>query len=200
MKQLPPSSRQWCRSCGSGQSWLEHRHIPDHTSLSVKGDHITVIEVTVIEDTRRATQGTNPVFRELFRNSHVSDKREQEWQDAVRYAGTGTPPLRLHRSMSISTSGICARRRWSSCTKRCATSLPSTRRLDSTTSFRFGIGTNCAWPSSQNRMSSFCVPSVFDLLFPEDAKCTQCCAPEFESYFQRLTSNNRGATRRVRAG
>ena len=99
------------RSCGSGQSWLEHRHIPDHTSLSVKGDHITVIEVTVIEDTRRATQGTNPVFRELFRNSHVSDKREQEWQDDVRYAGTGTSRCAF-RSMSISISSICAHRKW----------------------------------------------------------------------------------------
>jgi hypothetical protein len=47
------------------------------------------------KDTRRSGSDTNPLFRELFRNSQVSDKRQQEWQDAVRHAGTGTPPLRF---------------------------------------------------------------------------------------------------------
>ena len=49
----------------------------------------------VSKDTRRSGSDTNPVFRELFRNSNLSDKRQQEWQDAVRHAGTGTPPLRF---------------------------------------------------------------------------------------------------------
>ena len=41
--------------------------------------------------------------------------------------------------------------------------------------------------------------SVFDLPFQEDAKCTQRRAPEFESYFQKLSSK-RGVVRRLRAG
>ena len=49
----------------------------------------------VSKDTRRSGSDTNPFFRELFRNSQVSEKRQQEWQDAVRHAGTGTPPLRF---------------------------------------------------------------------------------------------------------
>ena len=47
------------------------------------------------KDTFRSGSDTNPLFRELFRNSQVSDKRQQEWQDAVRHAGTGTTPLRF---------------------------------------------------------------------------------------------------------
>jgi hypothetical protein len=93
------------RSCGSGQCWLAHRHIPDHTSPSVKGDNIAVIK-----DTRRATPGANPVFRELFRNSHVSDKRKQEWQDAARYAGTGTPPLRFPVYEHLYQSNLCVQK------------------------------------------------------------------------------------------
>ena len=60
-------------------------------------------------------------------------------------------------------------------------------------------GKNCSWASFQNRMSSFCVLSAFDLLFQEDAKCTQSPDPEFELYFQKLSSK-RGAARRLRAG
>src|SRR3984885_10851015 len=56
----------------------------------MKGD-----DMAVSKHTRKGEPGTNPVFRELFRNSQVSDKRQQEWQDAVRHAGTGTTPLRF---------------------------------------------------------------------------------------------------------
>jgi hypothetical protein len=51
--------------------------------------------MATLKDTRRSGSDTNPVFRKLFRNSNVSEKREQEWQAAVRHAGTGTPPLRF---------------------------------------------------------------------------------------------------------
>lgn len=47
------------------------------------------------KDTRRSGSETNPFFRELFKNSAVSQERERAWQDAVRHAGTGTPPLRF---------------------------------------------------------------------------------------------------------
>ena len=51
--------------------------------------------MAVSKHTRKGASGTNPVFRELFRNSQVSTAREQEWQNAMRHAGTGTPPLRF---------------------------------------------------------------------------------------------------------
>ena len=66
--------------------------------------------MAAIKDTRRATPETNPVFRELFRNSQVSDKREQEWQDAVRHAGTGTPPLRFPVYEHLYQFNLCAQK------------------------------------------------------------------------------------------
>jgi hypothetical protein len=51
--------------------------------------------MATLKDTRRSGSDTNPVFRKLFRNSNISEKRKQEWQAAVRHAGTGTPPLRF---------------------------------------------------------------------------------------------------------
>jgi hypothetical protein len=62
------------------------------------------------KDTRRSGSDTNPVFRELFRNSQVSDKRQQEWQDAVRHAGTGTPPLRFPVYEHLYQFNLCAQK------------------------------------------------------------------------------------------
>ena len=64
--------------------------------------------MATLKDTRRPGSDTNPVFRELFRKSNVSDKREQEWQDAVRHAGTGTPPLRFPVYEHLYQFNLCA--------------------------------------------------------------------------------------------
>jgi hypothetical protein len=69
----------------------------------MKGDNMAVSK-----HTRKGEPGTNPVFRELFRNSQVSDKRHQEWQDAVRHAGTGTPPLRFPVYEHLYQFNLCA--------------------------------------------------------------------------------------------
>jgi len=62
------------------------------------------------KDTRRSGSDTNPVFRKLFRNSQVSDKRQQEWQDAVQHAGTGTPPLRFPVYEHLCQFNLCAQK------------------------------------------------------------------------------------------
>jgi hypothetical protein len=62
------------------------------------------------KDTRRSGSDTNPVFRKLFRNSQVSDKRQQEWQDAVHRAGTGTPPLRFPVYEHLCQFNLCAQK------------------------------------------------------------------------------------------
>jgi hypothetical protein len=66
--------------------------------------------MAVSKHTRIGAPGTNPVFRELFRNSRFSDKREQEWQDAVRHAGTGTPPLRFPIYEHLYQFNLCAQK------------------------------------------------------------------------------------------
>jgi hypothetical protein len=58
--------------------------------------------------TRKGASGTNPVFRELFHNSQISTEREQEWQNAVRHAGTGTPPLRFPVYEHLYQFNLCA--------------------------------------------------------------------------------------------
>jgi hypothetical protein len=62
------------------------------------------------KDTRRSGSDTNPFFRKLFRNSNVSDKRQQEWQDAVRHAGTETPPLRFPVYEHLYQFNLCAQK------------------------------------------------------------------------------------------
>jgi hypothetical protein len=62
------------------------------------------------KDTRRSGPDTNPFFRELFRNSHVSEERQQEWQGAVRHAGTGTPPLRFPVYEHLYQFNLCAQK------------------------------------------------------------------------------------------
>ena len=84
---------------------LKHRRIPDHNHLPKKGD-----DMAVSKHTRKGEPGTNPVFRELFRNSQVSDERQQEWQDAVRHAGTGTPPLRFPVYEHLYQFNLCAQK------------------------------------------------------------------------------------------
>jgi hypothetical protein len=69
----------------------------------VKGD-----KMAASKHTRKAAPRTNPVIRELFRNSNVSEKREQEWQDAVRHAGTGTPPMRFPVYEHLYQFNLCA--------------------------------------------------------------------------------------------
>jgi hypothetical protein len=51
--------------------------------------------MAVSKNTRRSVTDTNQLFQSFFQNSHVSEEREREWNQAVRYAGTGTPPLRF---------------------------------------------------------------------------------------------------------
>src|ERR1700723_3661767 len=60
------------------------------------------------KDTRRSPSDTTPFFRELFRTSQVSDKCQQEWQDAVRHAGSGTPPLRFPVYEHLYQYNLCA--------------------------------------------------------------------------------------------
>jgi hypothetical protein len=62
------------------------------------------------KDTRRSGSDTNPLFRKLFRNSQVSEKRQQEWQAAVRHAGTGTPPLRFPVYEHLYQFNLCAQK------------------------------------------------------------------------------------------
>ena len=66
--------------------------------------------MAVSKHTRKEEPGTNPVFRKLFRNSQVSDKRQQEWQDAVHHAGTGTPPLRFPVYEHLCQFNLCAQK------------------------------------------------------------------------------------------
>ena len=61
-------------------------------------------------DTRRSGPHTNPFFRELFRNSQVSERRQQEWQDAVDRAGTGTTPLRFPVYEHLYQFNLCAQK------------------------------------------------------------------------------------------
>jgi hypothetical protein len=51
--------------------------------------------MAVSKNTRRSVPDTNALFQTFFQNSQVSEEREREWQEAVRHAGTGTPPLRF---------------------------------------------------------------------------------------------------------
>ena len=71
--------------------------------LPQKGDNMATSN-----DTRRSGPDTNPFFRELFRISQVSEKRQQEWQDAVRRAGTGTPSLRFPIYEHLFQFNLCA--------------------------------------------------------------------------------------------
>jgi hypothetical protein len=51
--------------------------------------------MAVSKNTRRSASDTNELFESFFQNSQVSEERERAWHDAVRHAGTGTPPLRF---------------------------------------------------------------------------------------------------------
>ncbi len=51
--------------------------------------------MAVSKNTRRSVSDTNELFQSFFQNSQVSEERERAWHDAVRHAGTGTPPLRF---------------------------------------------------------------------------------------------------------
>src|ERR1700679_928561 len=66
--------------------------------------------MAVSKHTRRSASDTNPVFRKLFRNSQVSTERQQEWQVAVRHAGTGTPPLRFPVYEHLYQFNLCAQK------------------------------------------------------------------------------------------
>jgi hypothetical protein len=61
-------------------------------------------------DTPRSGPDTNPFFRELFRNSQVSERRQQEWQDAVDRTGTGTTPLRFPVYEHLYQFNLCAQK------------------------------------------------------------------------------------------
>ena len=64
--------------------------------------------MAVSKHTRPPGSDTNLFIRELFHNSQVSDNRQQEWQDAVRHAGTGTPPLRFPVYEHLYQFNLCA--------------------------------------------------------------------------------------------
>jgi hypothetical protein len=51
--------------------------------------------MAVSKNTRKPNPDTNKLFQTFFNNSQVSDERERAWKEAVRHAGTGTPPLRF---------------------------------------------------------------------------------------------------------
>ena len=51
--------------------------------------------MAVSKNTRRSASDTNEFFQSLFQNGQVSEERERAWHDAMRHAGTGTPPLRF---------------------------------------------------------------------------------------------------------
>jgi hypothetical protein len=51
--------------------------------------------MAVSKNTRRSDPDTNELFESFFQNSQVTEERKQAWHDAVRHAGTGTPPLRF---------------------------------------------------------------------------------------------------------
>lgn len=52
--------------------------------------------MAVSKHTRRPVSDTNQRIQKFFHNSMASsDDREHEWREAVRYTGTGTPPLRF---------------------------------------------------------------------------------------------------------
>jgi hypothetical protein len=51
--------------------------------------------MAVSKNTLRSVSNTNELFQSFFQNSQVSEERERAWHDAVRYAGTETPPLRF---------------------------------------------------------------------------------------------------------
>ena len=51
--------------------------------------------MAVSKHNRKDPPGTNRFFLELFRNSRVSEEGERAWHDAVRHAGTGSPPSRF---------------------------------------------------------------------------------------------------------
>jgi hypothetical protein len=51
--------------------------------------------MAVSKNTHRSASNTNELFQSFFQNSQVSEERERAWHDAVRHAGTGTPPLRF---------------------------------------------------------------------------------------------------------
>jgi hypothetical protein len=51
--------------------------------------------MAVSKNTRRSGPDTNELFQSFFLNSQVSEERERAWNNAVRHAGTGIPPLRF---------------------------------------------------------------------------------------------------------
>jgi hypothetical protein len=71
----------------------------------MKGDNMATSN-----DTRRSGLDTNPFFRELFRNSQFSDKRQQEWQDAVGRAGPEVTPLRFPAYEHLYHFNLCAQK------------------------------------------------------------------------------------------
>ena len=66
--------------------------------------------MAVSKHTRPPGSDTNLFIRELFRNSQVSDKRQQEWQHALRHAGTGTPPVRFPVYEHLYQINLCAQK------------------------------------------------------------------------------------------
>ena len=51
--------------------------------------------MAVFKNTRSSDSGINKLFQTFFQSSQVSEERERAWHEAVRHAGTGTPPLRF---------------------------------------------------------------------------------------------------------
>jgi hypothetical protein len=51
--------------------------------------------MAVFKNTRSSDSDINKLFQTFFQSSQVSEERERAWHEAVRHAGTGTPPLRF---------------------------------------------------------------------------------------------------------
>ncbi len=66
--------------------------------------------MAVSKNTRRSDPDTNDLFRSFFENSQVTEKREHAWHNAVRHAGTGTPPLRFPVYEHLYSLNICAQK------------------------------------------------------------------------------------------
>ena len=66
--------------------------------------------MAVSKNTRSSDSDTNKLFQTLFQNSQVSEEREREWREAVRHAGTGTPPIRFPVYEHLYSLNVCAQK------------------------------------------------------------------------------------------
>ena len=90
---------------------------------------------------------TQTFFRELFRDSQVSDMRQPEWQHAVRHAGRGTPPLRFPVYEHLYQFNLC--------TQKMVESLEE-RQLRNTKNVALELARSGCWFGRPRRGWRFC--------------------------------------------